>query len=47
MGCLGKIVLASPPILGTPSLPTDDEILGLVSHLFRLGSGPMVPPNFS
>ena len=31
MGYLGKIVLASPPILGTPSLHTDDEISGLGS----------------
>jgi hypothetical protein len=29
MGYLGKIVLASPPILGTPSLLTNDEISGL------------------
>jgi hypothetical protein len=34
MGYLGKIVLASPPILGTPSLPTDDEIAGLGSTSF-------------
>jgi hypothetical protein len=31
MGYLGKIVLASPLILGTPSLPTDDEISPLGS----------------
>lgn len=31
MGYLEKIVLTSTPILGTPSLPTDSEIIGLGS----------------
>jgi len=31
MGYLGKIILASPQILGTPSLPTYDKIAGLGS----------------
>ena len=31
IGFLGKIVFALPPILGTPSLPTDNKITGLGS----------------
>ena len=31
MDYLGKMILASPPILGTPSLPNNDEISGLGS----------------